>query len=319
MLTEKVESLDEVWENAELEEEKEEKEEEKETAEKETEEKEEQETEEKAEEEKAEEETEEKEEKEEQEEEKEAQVDWKKLGFDKFEGKTDREVVDQIKFERQQLGHTVNMLGDLRREIADLKKPPVKEPEKPKDVLGSIPELDDADAAKFNAMYEKNPIKAIMTYGGDPIKQMVADAVKEQMPKGSVEDVKAEIAYSTFISTAKPKDVEVEQMQIFDKEEYLGKQNRSYDDLFGISKMWLTNEAGSEDIYNLMKKHPTLSFSEACSFVIKPKLEVKKVKIDKEKIKETINKNKKADSHPKKKAKAMPANDLSFDEAWEQA
>ena len=291
MLTEKVESLDEVWDNAELEEE---------VAEEVVEEVVEEEVEEVV-------------------EEKPAQVDWKKLGFDKFEGKTDQEVVDQIKFERQQLGHTVNMLGDLRREIADLKKPPVKEPEKPKDVLGSIPELDDADAAKFNAMYEKNPIKAIMTYGGDPIKQMVADAVKEQMPKGSVEDVKAEIAYSTFISTAKPKDIEVEQMQIFDKEEYLGKQNRSYDDLFGISKMWLTNEAGSEDIYNLMKKHPTLSFSEACSFVIKPKPEVKKVKVDKEKIKETINKNKKADSHPKKKAKAMPANDLSFDEAWEQA
>jgi len=244
-------------------------------------------------------------------------VDWVALGFDKFKGKTDREVVDQIKFERQQLGHTVNMLGDLRREIADLKKPKeiVKE-EKPKDVLASIPELDDADAAKFNAMYEKNPIKAIMTYGGSSIKELIADEVKKAVPKESVEEVKAEIAYSSFINTVKPSELEVEQMKIFDKSEFLGTQARSYADLHGLSKMWLTDSDESKDVYSLMKKHPTMSFDEAYRIVVKPK---KEIVIDKEKIKQTINKNKMVESHPKKKAHALPSSDLSFDDAWESA
>ena len=251
-----------------------------------------------------------------EEEEKKSSVDWVSLGFDKFKGKTDEEVVAQIKFERQQLGHTVNMLGDLRREIADLKKqpPPKKEVEKPKDVVSSIPDLDDADAAKFNAMYEKNPIKAIMTYGGDSIKQMVADAVKEAVPKESVQDVKEEIAYSTFLSTVKPSTLEVEQMKIFDKPEYLGGQARPYSDLYGLSKVWLADSEASEGVYELMKKHPTMTFEEANRFMAKPKKEV-----DKAKIKQTINKNKKVESHPKKKAQAMPSADLSFDEAWDSA
>lgn len=249
-----------------------------------------------------------------------SRVDWESLGFDKFKGKTDQEVVEQIKADRQNLGHTVNLLGDLRRENAELIKQSAKEPvkeEKPKDILSSIPKLNDADKAKFNAIYEESPIEAIMTYGGDTIKLMVADAVKEAMPKGSVDDVKAEIAYSAFINTAKPNAIELEQMEIFDEEKFLGKQARSYDDLFELSKMWLAKETGSKDIYDLMKKHPTISFSEACSFVIKP--EAEKVKVDKEKIKETINKNKKADSHPKHVAQAMPSKDTSFDDAWDEA
>ena len=244
-------------------------------------------------------------------------VDWVALGFDKFKGKTDKEVAEQIKFERQQLGHTVNMLGDLRREIADLKKPKEEvKKEEPKDVLASIPELDDADAAKFNAMYEKNPIKAIMTYGGDSIKEMVADAVKKAAPKESVQDVKAEIAYSTFINSVKPSELEVEQMKIFDKPEYLGVQARSYADLHGLSKMWLEDSDESKDVYSLMRKHPTMSFDEACDFVIKP---TEKKEVNKEKIKQTINKNKQAASHPKKKADALPSSDLSFDDAWDSA
>ena len=316
MLTEdeKVETLDEVWDNAELEEDEKDEEQEEEAKDEEAEEEKVEETEE-AEEAETDEEDEDKKEEE-------SRVDWEGLGFEKFKGKTDKEVVKQIKFERQQLGRTVNMLGDLRREIADMKKRPAKEPEKaekPKDILASMADMDEAEAAKYNAMYEKNAPKAIMTYIGDPIKQMVADAVKEAMPRGSVEEVKEEIAYSTFINTAKPNDVEIEQMRIFDKEEYLGAQKRSYADLHGLSKMWLTQEAGAEDIYNLMKKHPTLSFDEAHSFVVKPEEKAEKVKIDKQKIKETINKNKKVESHPKKKAQALPSSDLSFDEAWDNA
>lgn len=242
-------------------------------------------------------------------------VDWVALGFEKFKDKTDKEVVEQIKFERQQLGHTVNLLGDLRREIADLKKPKEVE-EKPKDVLASIPELDDADAAKFNAMYEKNPIKAILAYGGDPIKEMVADEVRKAIPKESVQDVKAEIAYSTFINTVKPSELEVEQMKIFDKPEYLGVQARSYADLHGLSKMWLEDSDESKDVYSLMRKHPTMSFDEACSIVIKP---TENKEVNKEKIKQTINKNKQAGSHPKKKADALPSSDLSFDEVFDSA
>ena len=59
-----------------------------------------------------------------------------------------------------------------------------------------------------------------------------------------------------------------------------------------------------------------MSFDEACKIAIEPKTETK---VDKEKIKQTINKNKKVESHPKKKAQALPSSDLSFDDAWESA
>ena len=319
MSEKEVESFDEAWDDAELDETQEdEKEEEKDVTE-EVDESEKEEDTDDSDDDKAEEESDEEEDdtEEEAEEEKKSSVDWVGLGFDKFKGKTDEEVVAQIKFERQQLGHTVNMLGDLRREIADLKKqpPPKKEVEKPKDVLASIPDLDDADAAKFNAMYEKNPIKAIMTYGGDPIKEMVAEEVKRVVPKQeSVAEVKEEIAYSTFVNTVKPTALEVEQMKIFDKPEYLGSQARPYADLYGLSKIWLSDSVASEGVYELMRKHPTMSFDEASNFMAKPKKEV-----DKAKIKQTINKNKKVESHPKKKSQAMPSSDLSFDEAWDSA
>ena len=319
-------TLDEIWEDTELDEE-EEKAEEKEEEVKEDEEKEE---EEKVGDEKEDEKQEDKEEKDEDEEKEgpENKIDWEALGFPKFKGKTDQEVAEQIKFERQQLGHTVNMLGDLRRENAELKsKKEVKEEKKPKkkDVLASIPELDDADAAKFNAMYEKNPIKAIMAYGSDSIKQMIADEVKSVVPKGSMDEVnkvKDEIAYATFLNTAKPTDVEVQQMQIFDDPQYLGKQKRSYSDLHNLSKMWLSEDediaAIRDNVYNLMIKHPTMSFDEAKGY-FGPKEEKKVPVVDKKKIKETINKNKKAESHPKKKSNALPSNDKSFDDAWDEA
>jgi len=253
------------------------------------------------------------------------EIDWEALGFPKFKGKSDKEVAEQIKFERQQLGHTVNMLGDLRRENADLKsKKESKEEKKPekKDTLSSIPELNDADAAKFNTLYENNPIRAIMTYGGGTISEMIKEEVAKAVPKESIGEVKEEIAYTTFLNTAKPTDVEVEQMQIFDDPLYLGGQKRSYSDLHNLSKMWLSEDediaAIRDNVYGLMVKHPTMGFDEARGNFA-PKEEKKVPTVDKKKIKETINKNKKAESHPKAKAKALPDKNKSFDDTWDEA
>ena len=257
-----------------------------------------------------------------EEEEPENKVDWKALGLDIFEGKTQAEVAEQIKFERKQLGHTTNMLGELRREITQLKVKPVqveKPVEKPKDILSEIRDLDEADVAKFNTMYEKNPVKAFMTYGGESIKAMIAEEVKRSVPdvEGVLQKTKSDMEYSTFISSNPDlTDADVDQMKIFDDEQYLGEQKRSYADLYGLAKLWRNRDERAEKIYMLMKKHSTVSFSEACDLLSVPKTE--KVVVNKDKIVQSVKKNEKTNikSHSSKVADSVPTA-KTVDEAFE--
>ena len=209
-------------------------------------------------------------------EEKEDKVDWKALGLDVFEGKTQDEVAEQIKSDRKQLGHTTNMIGDLRRKISQLETKPAEEKpvEKPRDVLESIEDLNDADTAKFNSLYEKNPVNAFMTYGGDTIKQMIADEVKKSVPDvaGSLKQTKEDIEYNVFLASNKDiTDEDVDQMKIFNDSQYLDEQGRSYEDLYGLSKLWKQKDIRAEKIYMLVKKHRTITFSEANELLPKPK------------------------------------------------
>jgi len=247
-------------------------------------------------------------------------VDWEALGLDMFKGKTQEQVAEQIGNERKSLGHVTNQLGDLRRQIAELKqpKPAEKIAEEPKDILADIKELDDADAAKFNALYEKNPVKAMLTYGGDPIKQMIAEEVKKKLPKDSTDDIQAvkeEMQWTSFKTThPEMTDVDVDQMKIFDDPQYLGEQRRPYEDLHGLATLWKSRDQRAESIYGLMKKHPSMSFKEASTFHPEPT----KAIVDKEKIKNTVNKNKKTitKKHPQKVDDAFPEIN-SIDEAFD--
>ena len=253
-------------------------------------------------------------------EEEQEKVDWKALGLGMFEGKTQKEVAEQISFERKQLGHTTNMIGDLRREIAQLKTNSAekeKPAEKPKDVLSGIRDLDEADVAKFNVMYEKNPIKAIMTYGGDAIKQVVAEEVKKNKPdvSGVLQQTADQMKYDSFLeSHPDVTNKDLSQMKIFDDEQYLGVQGRSYADLYGLAKLWHNRDDRAEAIYSLMKKHATMSFSEACEFVPKPE----EKPVDTEKIKKTVNKNKKTTTrtHAVKQAEVVRTG-KTVDEVWD--
>lgn len=247
-------------------------------------------------------------------------VDWKALGLDVFEGKSQKEVAEQILFERKQLGHTTNMLGELRREISQLKTKPEKVEktvEKPKSVLEEIKELDEADTAKFNALYDKNPIKAIMTYGGDTIKDFIAEEVKKSVPdvSGVLQETKDKIEYNSFLSSNDDvTESDMAQIRIFNDEQYLGEQERSYADLYGLAKLWRNKDERAEKVYSLMKKHSTMSFSEACTFVPERKSEV-----NKEKIKQTVNKNKTTNPLPRTEKKSNAVLDGSFDENWDNA
>ena len=244
-------------------------------------------------------------------------VDWSKYGLDNFSGKSMAEVAEQIKRERQSLGHTTNMLGDLRKQLNELKREPKREetPQKPKDVFESINDLSEEDTAKFNALYEKNPVKAIMTYGGKAvIEQIIADKVKLPDIDSKLEETKDKVEFNTFIaSNPDVTDVDIEQMKIFDDEQYLGNQGRTYSDLYGLARLWRNKDQRAEQIYMLMKKHPTMTFTEADKFV--PKVTDKP---DKEKIKSTVNKNKNNKTKPVPVATSVVKAE-SFEDAWDEA
>ena len=250
----------------------------------------------------------------------ESKVDWKSIGLPMFDGKTQEEVAKQIKGDRTQLGHTVNMIGDLRREMEALKKPKeVKEVVKPKDFLADIKDLDEADTAKFNTLYEKNPVKAIMTYGSDAIKQMVADEVKKSVPDvtKTLQQTKENIEYDAFLALhADITDVDMEQMKIFDDKQWLGEQGRPYTDLYGLATLWRNKDERAESVFMLMKKHPTVTFSEACNLL--PENKVESPVVNKEKIVETVNKNKKTNtkSHTPQASESIKKV-MTVDEAFE--
>ena len=257
-----------------------------------------------------------------QEAEKENKVDWKALGLDVFAGKTEKEVADQIKFERKQLGHTTNMLGELRKKVTQLESKPQekKDPaEKPKDVLAEIEDLDESDMDDFNDLYDKSPIKAFMAYGGDTLRKFIAEEVKKSVPDVSnvLRETKEQIEKDSFLSSNTDiTETDDEQVRIFDDEQYLGGQGRSYIDLYGLAKLWREKDERAEKIYLLMKKHPTVNFSEACELT--PEADGTN-KVDKEKIRNTVNKNKKINrsSHPKQQAVSIKTG-ATVDEVWEE-
>ena len=250
-----------------------------------------------------------------------ADIDWNSLGLEVFAGKTPQEIAEQIKFERKQLGHTTNMIGELRRELTQLKARPL-EVEKPKEekknILEGIADLDEADTAKFNVLYEKNPIKALLTYGGDTIKQMIAEEVKHVAPKDTsviLEQTKDQLEFQSFLtSTPDISDTDLQQMQIFDDPQYLGEQKRTYSDLYNLSKIWKNRDQRAEKIYSLMKKHPTLSFTEADNLV--PKADKPKP-VDKEQLVKDVKKLKTTNpSTVNKVADELPSAD-SYEAAWD--
>lgn len=223
---------------------------------------------------------------------------WTELGLPQYETLTKEQIAERVRTTNKLYGEATNEVGTLRKQVMSVVKDEVKpadSKETKKNILEAMPNLDAGDTLKFNEMYATNPVKAIMTFGGESIiKDMVKAELDNRVPKDIDAVVNERLGAVEFNSWLKQHDLtkdhpKIEWMKVVDKE-YLAGQNRSYDELFELSNMWEAKEEGVEQVYGLMKKHPTMSLKEARSFVPKKTQTVDKDKILKD-VKKLTNAN----------------------------
>jgi hypothetical protein len=235
-----------------------------------------------------------------------AEKTWTELGLPQYEGMTKEQVAERISLVNREFGRATNTIGYLRKQIIsavhDTVKPADVKDTKT-DILASMPNLSESDAIKFNEMYEVNPAKAIFAFGGDTLKQIVRDELENSVPNNLNEILNKRTEqerFNTFLTKNNlTKDSsEIEWMKEIDTNpEYLGGQNRAYDELFELCSMKKSNADGVEEIFSTMKRHPTLSIAEAKIFIGKKVEAVPTVKtVSKDKIKETVQKLNNANS-----------------------
>jgi hypothetical protein len=220
---------------------------------------------------------------------------WTELGLPQYEELTKEQIAERIRVTNKEYGRATSTIGELRKQIGSIVQDTVKPSESKetkKDILEAIPNLSESDTIKFNEMYVVNPAKAILTFGGDTIKQMVRDELKNTVPKDLDEILTKKTEQERFITflsknNLTPDSPEIEWMKKVDTE-YLTGQNRSYEELFELQTMWKNKAEGVEDVYDMMKRHPTMSISEAKGFVNK-KVQTGQT-VSKDKVVETVKK-----------------------------
>ncbi|MFA5381895.1 MAG: hypothetical protein WC356_01930 [Candidatus Micrarchaeia archaeon] len=247
---------------------------------------------------------------------------WTELGLPQYEGLSKAEIAERVSITNREYGRATNTIGQLRKQIGtvvDTQKP-ANSKETKEDVLAAIQNLDEAETVKFNAMYEVNPAKAILTYGGDAIKEIVRAEIENRVPANL--DVllqkKADAEkFANFMSSHSDiTDGELEWMKQVDTE-YLAGQERPYEELYELSQMWKNKAENVEDVYNMMKKYPTMSIAEAKKFTTKAVPAA--TTVSKEKVAETVKKltNANHTSQTSKTAEDIPDNIGSVQEAFD--
>lgn len=98
------------------------------------------------------------------------------LGLPSFEGKSRKEVAQMItdlqsdvSKGNERYGTVANELGKLRK-LAE--KPAEKPEEKKVDLIEEMPEMTAGEVADFNELYDKNPVKAVLKYGGPALNSL---------------------------------------------------------------------------------------------------------------------------------------------------
>jgi len=223
---------------------------------------------------------------------------WEDLGLPKFEGKTREEIANEIQWNNRRRGEQANELGQLRKEVAELKaaipEKPKAEPKPIEDRLGGMT-VDQME--EFNDLYDKNPVAAILKYGEAPIQdiidQRVRDALEAGMPD-SINNIISEktgaMEYSNFLATTPDAESYEPAMKILDSQENLGKQKRPYVELYELSRLGRAKDPLYEPVYQLCKKHPTMTFDEAKQIAVQISGSSGATKATAAKIEKTINK-----------------------------
>lgn len=223
---------------------------------------------------------------------------WTDLGLPQYEGLSRAEVAERVKSTNRNYGEATNTVGELRKKlntvINDTVKPSESKETK-KSIIEAMPNLSASQTEEFNDIYAESPVKAIMQFGGESvIKQMVQEELKTRVPQDLEKIVSArteQVQYEAFKAQHNLTDdsPEIVWMRTVDTE-YLAGQNRSYGDLFKLCQAKKNKEEGFDQIYGLMKKHPTMSFDEAKTFIPKKQVQI----VDKTKVEKNVNKLKNA-------------------------
>lgn len=235
---------------------------------------------------------------------------WKDLDLEDFEGKSQEEIARIIVQERRESEHSRKVYGEQGEELGALRKFKTDtevEKAKPKeekepDLLDTMPEMTEGEILDFNAIYEKNPVKAMLKYGGATIKQMIASQLKESLAgkvEGAVGETIAEqkdsIAYSNFLSKHDDVETFLPLMHTLDSEKHLGLQNRPYEELYELAKLGPHTQGVIvnplyQPIYSLMAEHPTFTFKKALKFTKQGMGAEEKAVEKKAEVKKTIDK-----------------------------
>lgn len=206
---------------------------------------------------------------------------WEKLGLKRFDGMTQEQIAaDILQIERDVAWRksVVDRQGEELGALRTFKKDKETPEEKPQEEAPlEMPEMTEGEVLDFTQIYQTNPIKAVLKYGGDYIKNMITTQIKDSLPeniKSAVETSMGEqqdsLAYTNFLQ--RHEDLTTEQdsmMRVLDKEEYLGGQSRPYEDLYQLTV--LCNPGSTPDplyqpTYDLMKQHRTMSLKQAKMF-----------------------------------------------------
>lgn len=201
---------------------------------------------------------------------------WSELGLERYDGMTKEQIAKDILWLRRISNRQAQEVGKLRKlkvEHSAVEKAEKEVAEKV-DPLDLISDLTPTQLADFNELYEQNPTRAILKYGGDYIKTMVADGIKnvlgtdvKKVVEESLSQKEEDLAYKLFKQNH-PDDAEEQlpMMEVLDSPEHLGGQHRDYEELFQLSKLAANKDPIYGAVYGIIKKHPTVSLDEAKIF-----------------------------------------------------
>lgn len=203
---------------------------------------------------------------------------WKDFGVDDFEGKTNEEIAaivrrdrDDSSFRRRVYGEQADELGALRtfKTETEAKAKAAAEEKKP-DLLEQMPDMTDGEVLDFNKIYEGHPVKAILKYARPVIEQLVNQQLQGAIQGGvkstiteSIGEQQDSLEYAGFLQRHEDAETYLPAMKVLDRPEHLGGQARSYEELLSLAKLSRDKSPLYAPVYQLMAKHPTVSFKEA--------------------------------------------------------
>lgn len=230
---------------------------------------------------------------------------WKDFGVDDFEGKSSEEIAaivrqerDDGNFRRKIYGEQAEELGELRKFRTETETAKVKAAEEKKpDLLEQMPDMTDGEVLDFNKIYEAHPVKAILKYARPVIEQLIQHQLQEAIKGGvkntiteSIGDQRDSLEYASFLQRHEDADKYLSGMKVLDKPEHLGEQSRSYEELYGLAKLNSEKSPLYAPVFQLMAKHPTVSFKEAEQLAKQQMGAVGTAAKKKEQIQQNINK-----------------------------